>query len=51
MLGGVGFLGVLRLGDGAYLRHQSEQVNLDPVLLHLAVGDIIVRLADAVMSG
>ena len=27
---------VLRLGDGAQLLHQSEQVKLDPVLLHLA---------------
>src|ERR687889_1473875 len=37
MLGGVGFLGVLWLGEGAKLSHQAEQVHLEPVLGHLAV--------------
>ena len=37
MLGGVGFLGLLRLGDGAKLPHQTEQIHLEPVLLNLAV--------------
>src|SRR5829696_6323038 len=37
MLGGVGFLGVLWLGDGAKLPHQTEQVHLKPVFGHLAV--------------
>src|ERR687890_1172536 len=37
MLGGVGFLGVLWLGDGSKLLHQTEQVHLKPVLGHLAV--------------
>jgi hypothetical protein len=36
-LGGTCLLRVLRLGDGAQLLHQSEQVKLDQVLLHLAV--------------
>src|ERR671921_2758320 len=37
MLGGVGFLGVLWLGDGAKLPHQTEQIHLKPVFGHLAV--------------
>src|SRR5215204_4096079 len=36
-LGGAGFLGLLWLGDGAKLPHQTEQIHLEPVLLHLAV--------------
>src|ERR671921_7813 len=37
MLGGVGFLGVLWLGDGAKVPHQTQQVHLEPVFGHLAV--------------
>src|ERR687889_1583895 len=37
MLGRAGFLGVLWLGDGAKLPHQTEQVHLKPVFGHLAV--------------
>src|SRR5829696_5767590 len=36
-LGGAGFLGLLWLGDGAKLPHQTELIKLEPVLLHLAV--------------
>src|SRR5215212_5930391 len=36
MLGGVGFLGLLWLGDGAKLLHQTEQIHLKPVFGHLA---------------
>jgi hypothetical protein len=35
-LGGTGFLRMTRFGDGAQLLHQTKQVNLGPVLLHLA---------------
>ena len=37
ILGGAGFLGLLWLGDGAQLPHQTELIKLKPVFLHLAV--------------
>src|ERR687895_1431312 len=54
MLGGVGFLGVLWLGDGSKLPHQAEQVHLEPVLGHLAVHhavDLDAREGHSLVSG